>query len=100
MRFSRIAFLVNFIYIYIKNVKTNNIAFTIGLMAINVIVFLAMELLGGSTNTGVLLNFGALDRDLILSGQIYRLFTYMFLHIGFMHLLCNGFSIYIFGLVF
>ena len=80
-----------------KNVKTNNIAFTIGLMAINVIVFFAMELLGGSTNTEVLLNFGALDRDLILSGQIYRLFTYMFLHIGFMHLLCNGFSIYIFG---
>lgn len=47
-------------------------------MAINVIVFLAMELLGGSTNTEVLLKFGALDRDLILSGQIYRLFTYMF----------------------
>lgn len=80
-----------------KNLKSTNIALTYGLIGINALIFFAMEIFGGSTHTDVLLRFGALDRELIVSGQFFRLFTYMFLHIGFMHLLCNGFSIYIFG---
>ena len=40
---------------------------------------------------------GALVPRLVINGQYYRLFTSMFLHANFMHLLNNCFSLYIFG---
>ncbi len=79
-------------------IKSRKFPVTLALMLINGIILIAMELSGGSHNTDVLLSFGALEHGLIFGErQIYRIFTYMFLHIGLMHYLANSFSLYILG---
>jgi membrane associated rhomboid family serine protease len=68
-------------------------------LGIIAVVWLLMELLGGSTNTAVLLAFGANSgRRILLDGEIWRLFTSMFLHIGIAHLAFNAYALFIFGL--
>lgn len=67
------------------------------IMAICIILFILMELSGGSTNSQTLLKYGANLDVLVKNGEYYRLFTCIFLHIGIMHLLCNMYSLYIIG---
>jgi membrane associated rhomboid family serine protease len=67
------------------------------LIAINVLIWLAMTALGGSTNPDVLIFFGAKDNSLILQGQVWRLVTPIFVHIGLVHLAFNTYAIYVFG---
>jgi rhomboid protease GluP len=67
-------------------------------IALNILVWLAMTLLGGSTNPQVLLAFGAKVNELIVQGQVWRLVTPIFLHIGVVHLVFNTYAIYVFGL--
>jgi rhomboid protease GluP len=67
------------------------------LLAINVLVWLAMTVAGGSTNPEVLIRFGAKVNPLIAQGQVWRLLTSMFLHIGPIHLFFNSYALYIFG---
>lgn len=71
---------------------------TIVLVTIQVIVYLLMTLAGGSTNTEVLVRFGALNTSLLLSGQWWRLITPVFVHIGFTHLLINSLTLYFIGM--
>lgn len=90
-----------------KNEKRNKIAekifsykqpiVTYIIMAICIILFILMELSGGSTNSQTLLKYGANLDVLVKNGEYYRLFTCIFLHIGTMHLLCNMYSLYIIG---
>ena len=91
-----------------KNEDDNNIAadlfktkkpyITLGIIFINCLIFLLMYLLGnGSKNTNTLINFGALYKPKVLSGEYYRLITSSFLHIGIIHLLVNNYSLYIIG---
>ena len=74
---------------------------TYALIAVNVLIWLAMEFegrsRGGSQNQAVLLQFGALYGPWIAAGEYWRLFTAMFLHIGLLHLAFNGFGLLIFG---
>jgi membrane associated rhomboid family serine protease len=70
---------------------------TFVLVGINAIVWLALEATGGSQNIPNLLRFGAKFGPDIADGQYWRLFTPMFLHIGFLHLLTNTFGLLIFG---
>lgn len=68
------------------------------LIALNILLFMAMYFFGnGSTNVYTLLKFGAFQKDLVLAGDYYRLITSAFLHIGFFHLLCNMYSLYVIG---
>lgn len=68
------------------------------LILINLLTFLSMYAFGkGSTNSTTLLKFGASYPDLIKSGQIYRLITSAFLHIGVLHLLFNIYALYVIG---
>ena len=69
------------------------------ILAINFIVFGLIELSPGGPAEYVyaLVRFGALSRDLIVMGEYHRLFTAMFVHIGWAHLLYNSMSLYIFG---
>jgi membrane associated rhomboid family serine protease len=72
--------------------------FTYILLAAIVIIWILMSLAGGSTNTQVLIRFGANYGPLILQGEVWRLFTSMFLHIGLTHLAFNAYALYVFGL--
>lgn len=71
---------------------------TVGLIVIMVLVYGAMTLDGGSTNANVLITFGAKLNPLIQQGEWWRLFTPMFLHIGFTHILMNMITLYFVGI--
>src|SRR5713101_631421 len=73
------------------------------LLISNVAVFVLASILTGSTTQGVL--FEPYIAKLFFlyplrSGQfeIWQLFTYMFMHGGFMHLLFNMFALWMFGM--
>lgn len=70
---------------------------TFGLLGIIVIIFVLEELAGGSTNPEVLIRFGATYGPLLFAGELWRLFTAMFVHIGVTHILFNGFALYSIG---
>jgi rhomboid protease GluP len=59
--------------------------------------FLAETVLGGSTRTRVLVTLGAQVNLLIWEGEVWRLLTALFLHIGVQHLLFNGWALYSLG---
>ena len=69
------------------------------LLAINILVWLLMQLVGGFLNQDVdiLLRFGAMFGPLIATGEYWRLFTAMFLHANLIHLFFNCFALFIFG---
>ncbi|MFT9486861.1 MAG: rhomboid family intramembrane serine protease [Tepidibacillus sp.] len=67
------------------------------LIAINAVFFFLMTLKGGSTNTEVLLDFGAKESFLITQGEYWRLFTPIFLHIGFLHFALNNVALHYLG---
>ncbi|HBY93648.1 MAG: rhomboid family intramembrane serine protease [Ardenticatenaceae bacterium] len=71
------------------------ITFTV--LVLNFLVFMAMEVAGGSTSSCVLLRFGAKFNYLIAQGQWWRLLTPIFLHIGMVHLLFNEYALWLFG---
>lgn len=59
------------------------------MIGINVVIFIIMEFLGSTEDTGFMLQWGAACRPFILNGEWYRLFTSMFLHFGIYHLANN-----------
>lgn len=75
------------------------------LLACNVLTFLAVTIYGlvvyrdprGSLNGDVLSFFGMKVNQLIAAGEIWRLFTAMFLHIGELHLLSNLYALFAIG---
>ncbi len=67
------------------------------LIAINAILFLLLELKGGSENTSTLIEFGAKFNPLIMDGEWWRILTSMFLHIGIFHFASNMLFLYYFG---
>lgn len=71
--------------------------FTYVLLALIVIIFAIQELLGGSLDNDVLLKLGSTSGELIMEGEIWRLFMAMFLHIGIAHLFFNAFALYSIG---
>jgi len=80
----------------IKDLK-NQPFVTYIIVAINIIVFLMMTVAGGSSNTQVLLAFGAKYTPFIQQGDWWRLFTPMFIHIGLMHLVVNMVTVFYLG---
>ena len=68
------------------------------LIAICILVFIAMYIWGnGSEDAVTLLLFGANFRGLVQAGEVWRLVTSMFLHIGLIHLVVNMYSLLIIG---
>ena len=70
---------------------------TYALLLLNLLLWITLEVSGGSTNAQNLIDFGALSAPLIVDGEYWRLFTAMFLHAGVMHILANSLSLFIFG---
>lgn len=66
-------------------------------MAVNILMFLFMEINGGSQSTENLIRFGAKENISIIDGDWWRLLTSMFLHIGFVHLFMNMVVLYYLG---
>jgi membrane associated rhomboid family serine protease len=72
--------------------------FSYGILGINIMMFMLLELTGGSQNTLNLLRFGAAQYHLAVHNlEIYRFITPIFLHIGLMHLAFNGMWLIIAG---
>lgn len=73
---------------------------TYGLIAINILVYLALvlyERTSGISYGQLIIQFGAKVNNLILEGEYWRLITPIFLHGSLMHLLVNCYSLYIIG---
>ena len=63
------------------------------LIFINLVMFLLSFILGDNLMVGLFANYG----PAVEAGQIYRLFTSIFLHISFFHFLFNMYALYIIG---
>ncbi|MBR4718797.1 MAG: rhomboid family intramembrane serine protease [Lachnospiraceae bacterium] len=72
--------------------KTGPAPVTLALVIINVLVFVATIILAPLPTI-----FGMMDYDLVSQGQVYRMFTAMFLHGGAEHLLSNMVMLYAAG---
>lgn len=71
---------------------------TSALVLINIVVFLLVEISGGSQITGHMLDWGAAFTPFIRDQQeYYRLFTSMFLHFGMTHLAHNMLLLFVLG---
>jgi rhomboid protease GluP len=70
------------------------------LLAVIGLIFVGETVSGGSTNTAVLVAFGANVPSLVVQGEWWRLLTCVFLHIGIAHLLLNGWALYQLGSLF
>ncbi len=81
-----------------KLLKSDSAGVTFLIMIVNFIIFALMELNGGSENTENLIRFGAVSAELVFENkEFYRMFTDMFVHIGFAHIASNSLSLYILG---
>ncbi|ERL65536.1 rhomboid family intramembrane serine protease [Schleiferilactobacillus shenzhenensis] len=70
---------------------------TYALLLLTVLMYVAETLLGGSSNSQVLLQVGANFGPLVAQGEWWRLIAAMFIHIGLMHIATNGVMIYAVG---
>lgn len=68
----------------------------LGLIAANVIVFFAQEILSGF-GFGLNWAFGLRPADVVGSFKLWELVTYMFLHQGVFHILFNMLALWMFG---
>jgi len=68
------------------------------ILAVNLTVFAAMTLYGGSERISVLVLFGAKVNSLIAGGEYWRFITPTFIHIGILHLAFNCYALYALGL--
>jgi len=83
---------------YTKIFEPKKIVITPLLIGICVILFILMYIFGnGSEDTLTLVLFGANYKPLVQAGEIWRLVTSMFLHIGIIHLICNMYALWIIG---
>lgn len=69
---------------------------TIAFIAINVVVFFYEISLGRNINTFIF-QFGMIPKNIVAGQNLHTLFTSMFLHGGFWHILGNMLYLYIFG---
>jgi rhomboid protease GluP len=67
-------------------------------IVLNIAMFIAELMLGGSTNPLTLHRLGALDPwALRYEGEYWRLFTSLFLHYGSLHLIFNLYGLFLIG---
>lgn len=63
---------------------------TVFLAAVNIIIFFLLSFIGMTEDAGFLLKYGAMYVPYVMEyGEYYRIFTSMFLHFGFRHLMNN-----------
>lgn len=72
--------------------------FTYILLFVNMMIFFFLESVGSSTDLETLIEYGAKSNVDIQEGEYWRLFTPMFLHIGWIHLAFNSLALYFLGM--
>ena len=82
---------------FVRAVVTRPATFTFVFLVANIFVFLLMSLAGGSENGEVLRAYGAKYNSLIDQGQWWRFVTPVFMHIGFLHIFVNMYSLFALG---
>ncbi|SFL18465.1 rhomboid protease GluP [Lachnospiraceae bacterium KH1T2] len=71
---------------------------TVALILINIIIFIWLSAYGSTMDAEYMIQNGAMYQPLVLEyGEVYRLFTCMFMHFGLQHLATNMISLYMFG---
>src|SRR5699024_7573408 len=68
------------------------------LIIVNVLMFIMLEINGGSVNIDNLIESGAKYNPAIMEGEWWRIISSMFLHIGFLHLFMNMLALYYLGM--
>ncbi len=71
-------------------------SWTFSIILINFVILVSIELMGGPSVYN-LLKFGGQFGPLVANGEWYRLFTAMFVHAGWIHLLFNMYALYYLG---
>lgn len=79
--------------------KASSIKWTLGLVGINVLIYILTAIASGSLdiNILVLVQFGAKVNELIIYGEYWRLVTSAFLHADMLHILFNMYALYSLG---
>ncbi len=70
---------------------------TVFVSVATVIIWVALETNGSSTNSEDLFRWGAKDGNAVLNGDWWRTITSIFLHVGFLHLAFNMIALILFG---
>ncbi|WP_096201261.1 rhomboid family intramembrane serine protease [Bacillus sp. FJAT-45350] len=71
--------------------------FTYLFLILNLVMFIVLELNGGSTRILTLIEFGAKYNPLIIEGEWWRFVSAMFLHIGLLHFFMNSLALFYLG---
>src|SRR2546425_12962201 len=82
---------------FLQAVWTRRPTYTYVFFGLNIVVFLLMALAGGSGNEATLMAFGVKSNAEINQGQVWRLVTPIFIHIGLLHLFFNSYALWIVG---
>ena len=84
-------------YLFVEHIRQRKVLFTTIFLVFNILIFIAMEMSGGTTNMGVLLAWGAKSNPAIDAGEWWRFVTPVFIHIGLLHLGFNSYALWIIG---
>jgi membrane associated rhomboid family serine protease len=82
---------------FLQAVWSRSTPFTKIFLAANILIFVAMEFAGGTTNEATLLAWGVKSNPHIDDGEIWRLITPIFIHIGLLHLFFNSYALWMVG---
>lgn len=78
--------------------KQNRAYVNFSLLALNIMVFLYLELTGSTEDTQFMVSHGAMYAPLVMEdGQYYRLITSVFMHFGINHIMNNMLILFILG---
>lgn len=77
--------------------KGNGAYVTWGIMIMNIVYFLYLDLTGSSEDVGYMLENGAMYVPYVLDGEYHRVLTSMFMHFGISHLVNNMLILFILG---
>lgn len=70
---------------------------TWGIMLVNIVYFLYLDLTGSSEDVAFMMRHGAMFVPAVLDGEYFRLLIAVFMHFGIQHLVNNMLILFVFG---